>query len=316
MEKSYVTSSNSSEDESGVSAPKIRKQSAIISRGLNLCDLPLEILEYIIQYSDVKGHMRLRGVCKCLRDASNRTIMHDFRTALKYQKSLNPLNTTGSVLKTIEIATEAYIRSGLENPFCGILLSVLKSNYKEVNCRQLSLFIFHFFNLIDNGIEYVNDQQSVTLYNVTLIRLLKAFAGSRIIREKTKPYKVVINLMGAYLKIIWNSKPHAIERKDLLIMLTQMLSANMTDTAFRRASETSHAIHVFGNGELITDCMPCTTFTFIIGGSRKILSLFRSCFENNLENFNWPSNWPKNRYNFTFKISCEEKSTLPEGHED
>lgn len=98
MEKSYTISSNS-ENESGVSAPKIRRLSVIISRRLNLCDLPLEILEKIIQYSDVKDHIHLRGVCKCLRDASNLTIMHDFRTALKYQKSLNRLNTTGSILK-------------------------------------------------------------------------------------------------------------------------------------------------------------------------------------------------------------------------
>uniref|UniRef100_A0A1B0BEJ3 F-box domain-containing protein n=1 Tax=Glossina palpalis gambiensis TaxID=67801 RepID=A0A1B0BEJ3_9MUSC len=320
MKKSYTISSNT-ENESCGSALNIRKQTAIISRGINLCDLPLDILEKIIQYSDVKDHIHIRGVCRCLRDVSNLAIMHDFRTALKYQKSLNPPNITGSVLKTIKIVTEAYISSGLENTFCGILLSVLKSNYKETNRRQLGLFVFHFFSLIDDEIGNVNHQQSVTLYNLTLIRLLKSFTGSCIIRRKYKPYKVAIKLMGAYLKTSWNSKPHVIEPKDLLIMLSKMLSADMTATAFRQCGETTYALHVFGNGQIVMESVPYTMFDFIISGSRKICSLFRSCVESNLENFNWPSNLPQDRYNFTFKIVCKDmlksiSSALTKEHED
>lgn len=76
----------------------------------------------------------------------------------------------------IRQATEVYIRSGFESTFCGCILPMLRSSYKDPFCPHVSLikkFLVHFYGMVTDLMGDTSSQRWRLLYTITLLRLVK-----------------------------------------------------------------------------------------------------------------------------------------------
>ncbi|XP_004525569.2 uncharacterized protein LOC101457797 [Ceratitis capitata] len=281
---------------------------------LNLCDLPIELLEKIIGYINIWHHNRIRGTSKRMRDVSDAFIMHEFKKA--YHKSLlkNPNSYNCAALQTIDQATEVYVKSGYESTFCGCILPMLRSSYKDPFCPkvlQIKTFLLHFYDMVDKLIGDRRSQHSRLLFNLTLMRFFKKFDKSTIISINAMPLhsRIVVELKGPWLGMLWTSKSRCRDqpekRCNLLIILAEMLMASITEKSFKRVWEYLSEIYVFGNDTSKCKRVRKTLFTFTVNGSKKICSLFRSCLEDP-NDFVWPIKWPRDQFTVTLDITCKE----------
>ncbi|XP_067648420.1 uncharacterized protein [Eurosta solidaginis] len=282
---------------------------------LNLCDLPLELLDKIIGYINIWHHNRIRGTSKRLRDANDAFVMHEFKKALHKSTVKDPTSYECAALQTIEQATEVYVKSGYESTFCGCILPMLRSSYKDPFCPQvlqINTFLLHFYDMVDELIGDRRSQHARLLYNLTLMRFFKKFDKSAVISSTTMPLhsRIVVELKGPWLGMLWTSKTRSRDqpekRCNLLIILSEMFMANITGKSFKRVWECLNEIYVFGNDTSNCKRVPKTLFTFTVHGSKKICSLFRSCLEEESNDFIWPSKWPRDQFTVNLDIACKE----------
>lgn len=155
------------------------------------------------------------------------------------------------------------MNSGFESVFCGCILPMLRNSYKNPFCPKVNLvskFLIHFYNMVEDKIGDPMSQVSRILYTLTLMRFFKvlhqvffpikhvsskhAFSPTKtfdrcfVISSVTLPlhWRVVIELEGPWLGMLWNSKqrtPGEFSRNHLLVILTEMLMANITGKAFK-----------------------------------------------------------------------------------
>lgn len=181
MPKLKCTSANvQGSDEPVVKIPRrqlrSRHREENASSTLNLCDLPIELLEKIIGYINIWHHNRIRGTSKRMRDVNDAFVMHEFRKALHRSILTNPNSYECAALQTIEQATEVYVKSGYESTFCGCILPMLRSSYKDPFCPQvlqINTFLLHFYDMVDELIGDRRSQHARLLYNLTLMRFFK-----------------------------------------------------------------------------------------------------------------------------------------------
>ncbi|XP_014097346.2 uncharacterized protein [Bactrocera oleae] len=319
MPKLKCTSANvQGSDEPVVKIPRrqlrSRHREENASSTLNLCDLPIELLEKIIGYINIWHHNRIRGTSKRMRDVNDAFVMHEFRKALHRSILTNPNSYECAALQTIEQATEVYVKSGYESTFCGCILPMLRSSYKDPFCPQvlqINTFLLHFYDMVDELIGDRRSQHARLLYNLTLMRFFKKFGKSSIISSTAMPLhcRIVVELKGPWLGMLWTSKSRARDQQEkrcnLLIILSEMLMANITGKAFKRVWECLNEVYVFGNDTSNCKRVPKTLFTFTVHGSKKICSLFRSCLEEP-NDFLWPTKWPRDQFTVNLDITCKE----------
>lgn len=75
---------------------------------------------------------------------------------------------------------------------------------------------------------------------------------------------------------------------------------------FRHVWECPTEMYVFGNDTSTGKQVPVTFFTFTVYGSKKMCNLFRSCLEDEPEQFVWPSKWPNDQFTVNLDITCKE----------
>uniref|UniRef100_A0A1B0BGM7 F-box domain-containing protein n=1 Tax=Glossina palpalis gambiensis TaxID=67801 RepID=A0A1B0BGM7_9MUSC len=275
---------------------------------LNIYNLPPELLEKIIDYTNLRQHKILRTTSKRMREVSDEYIMHNFRKALKRCTTVYPCSYKSAVFKSIKQATEVYIRSGFRSIFCGCLLPILDSCTKDQfspRMYQVENFLLHFFDITDSLLGNENSQQSRLLYTVTIMRFIKAFRKSAIIYSETAPsyWKVVVELKGPWLRESkYLAREHTQACNNLLVILTELLIADITRQELKRIWKCRNKIYIFGNDNSCSDCARRSYFTLIIHGPEKISALLRSCLENDLENFKWPLQWPRDQFTFYLNI--------------
>ncbi|XP_036337983.1 uncharacterized protein LOC118747887 [Rhagoletis pomonella] len=320
MPKLKCTSgSDQSNDEPIAKVPrrqlKVRHRVDNSNPPLNLCDLPIELLEKIIGYINIWHHNRIRGTSKRLRDANDAFVMHEFKKALHKSKLTNASSYECAALQTIEQATEVYVKSGYESTFCGCILPMLRSSYNDPFCPQvlqINTFLLHFYDMVDELIGDRRSQHARLLHNLTLMRFFKKFDKSTIISSAAMPLhsRIVVELRGPWLGMLWTSKSRSRDqpekRCNLLLILSEMLMANITGKAFKRVWECLSEIYVYGNDISNTKRVPKTLFTFTMHGSKKICSLFRSCLEVDANDFVWPTKWPRDQFSVNLDITCKE----------
>ncbi|XP_065361252.1 uncharacterized protein LOC135954933 [Calliphora vicina] len=281
---------------------------------LNICDLPTELLEKIMGNINIWHHNRIRGTSKRMKEVNDIFIMHEFQKALKKSTALDPNSEASAGLRIIQQATEIYIRSGFESTFCGCILPMLRSSYKDPFCPHISeikKFLVHFYGMVLDLIGDTSAQRWRLLYTINLMRLVKAFDKS-IISSSLMPlhWRIVVELRGPWLGTLWTSKGRnlnpARHRCNLLVILSEMLMANITGRSFKHVWESASEMYVFGNDTSNSNHVPITLFTFTVYGSKKICNLFRSCLEDEPEQFQWPSKWPNDQFTVNLDIVCKE----------
>ncbi|XP_075167075.1 uncharacterized protein LOC142239190 [Haematobia irritans] len=281
-----------------------------------ITDLPPEILEMIIANVNIWHHNRIRAASKQLRTISDLHIRHGFNKALHEHIAKDPWSYESAVLKTIQLATEVYTRYGFESVFCGCLLPMLRSSYKNPYCPPINMvnkFFAHFYNMIDDIIGDTTLQQSRLLYILTLLKILRSFKSCSVVSRTSLPFhwRVVIELQGPWLGMLWNTKgvpnDRAGQRNNLLVILTEMLIFDMNGKAFKRVVEIPRELYVFGNDTSRDKRTPPNTlFTLTVQGSKKICNLFETCLQDSDENFVWPPKWPKYQFTTNLDIMCKE----------
>uniref|UniRef100_A0A1A9VX16 F-box domain-containing protein n=1 Tax=Glossina austeni TaxID=7395 RepID=A0A1A9VX16_GLOAU len=278
------------------------------SVSLNICNLPPELLEKIIDYTNLRQHNSLRITSKYMRDISDQYIMHNFRKALKTCTTVNGSSYKSAVFRSIKQATEVYIRSGFHSTFCGCILPVLDSCRKgqfTPRIYQIEKFLLHFFDITDRVLGNRNSQQSRLLYTVTIMRFMKAFRKPSIIYSESAPsyWKVVVELKGPWLrasKYLASEQPQTCN--NILVILTELLIADATGQELKRMWTCRNEIYIFGNDNSCSNYARRSNFTFIIHGPQNISALLRSCLEDDLENFKWPLQWPRDQFTFHLNI--------------
>lgn len=73
------------------------------SVSLNICNLPPELLEKIIDYTNLRQHNSLRTTSKRMREISDQYIMHNFRKALKRCTTVYRYSYKSAVFRVWEI---------------------------------------------------------------------------------------------------------------------------------------------------------------------------------------------------------------------
>ncbi|KAM7357125.1 uncharacterized protein ACRADG_002618 [Cochliomyia hominivorax] len=292
----------------------LNKSKKVNEKPLNICDLPTEILEKIIGHINIWHHNRIRGTSKRMKEVNDIFIMHEFQKAAKKSIAQNPNSEESAALKIIKQATEVYIRSGFESTFCGCILPMLRTCYKDPFCPHIShikQFLVHFYEMVTDMIGNISSQRWRLLYTITLFRLVKSFDKS-IISSTGLPlhWRTVIELKGPWMGILWTSKGRSLNRSkhhcNLLVILAEMLMANITGRGFKHVWECPNEIYVFGNDTRNDNHVPITLLTFTVYGSKKIANLFRSCLEDEPEQFQWPSKWPNDQFTINLDIMCKE----------
>ncbi|XP_073824260.1 uncharacterized protein [Musca autumnalis] len=280
----------------------------------NICDLPPEILETIFGYVNIWHHNRIRETSRRLRDIDDLYIRHEFEKSFTKEVAADPNSYGSAVLRSIRQATEVYVHSGFESVFCGCILPMLRSSYKNPFGPQINLvrkFLIHFYNIIEDKIGDPMSQKSRLLNNLTMMRFFKSFDRCVIISSTDMPshWRVVIELEGPWLGMLWNSKhrtPDEFCKNHLLVILTEMLIANITGKAFKRVWECPSELYVFGNDTSTGKRIPHTLFTFTVHGTKKIRTLFQSCLDLNEQQFEWPTKWPNDLFTVYLDIACKE----------
>ncbi|KNC24721.1 hypothetical protein FF38_05439 [Lucilia cuprina] len=294
--------------------PSLRKCKTVVKKPpLNICDLPSEILEKIMGNINIWHHNRIRGTSKRMKDVNDIFVMHEFQKALKKYTIQDPKSEASAGLRIIKQATEVYLRSGFESTFCGCILPMLRSSYKDPFCphiSQIKKFLVHFYARVSELIGDTWSQRWRLLYMITLMKLVKAFDKS-IISSTGMPlhWRIVVELKGPWLGTLWTSKGqprnHFRNRCNLLVILAEMLMANISGRGFKHVWECPNEMYVFGNDTSNSNHVPITLFTFTVYGSKKICNLFRSCLEDEPENFQWPAKWPNDQFTVNLDIICK-----------
>ncbi|XP_061401391.1 uncharacterized protein LOC133337147 [Musca vetustissima] len=292
----------------------IKQTSKEQRQGRNLLDLPPEILEKIIGCVNIWHHNRIRETSKRFREIDDLFVRHEFEKSLNKEIVADPNSYASAVLRSIRQAAEVYLHSEFDSIFCGCILPMLRNSYKNPFRPQVNLvskFLVHFYNLVEEKIGDPMSQYSRLLYSLTLMRFFKAFDRCTIISSTTLPFhwRVVIELEGPWLGMLWNSKrrtPEEFCRSHLLVILTEMLITNITGKAFKRVWECPSELYVFGNDTSIGKRIPCTLFTITVHGSKKICTLFQSFLGIDGQVFQWPTKWPKDQFTVNLDIECKE----------
>uniref|UniRef100_A0A1B0BI51 F-box domain-containing protein n=1 Tax=Glossina palpalis gambiensis TaxID=67801 RepID=A0A1B0BI51_9MUSC len=279
----------------------------------NLCDLPSEILEKIIGYVNIWHHNRIRATSKRMCYITDLFITHEFQKALKRNSEANQRSYKSAALRSIKLATEVYVKYGFETLFCGCMLPMLRSCYKDPFCpatQNIQKFLINFYKCIDNRLG--STQEFNLLYVLTFLRLLKSFRSFHITSSCVgiSKWRCVIELQGPWLGVLWTSKSRLQSKSEdhtkILIMMTELLLAEISNEAFRRVSNCDNEICIFGYDTSANKRCPKTQFAFAVHGSKQIWSLLRSCLEENDEKFKWPSLWPKDEFMFDLEIHSKE----------
>uniref|UniRef100_A0A1A9UCX7 F-box domain-containing protein n=1 Tax=Glossina austeni TaxID=7395 RepID=A0A1A9UCX7_GLOAU len=279
----------------------------------NLCDLPSEILEKIIGYLNYYHYNRIRATSKRLSSITDLYITHEFQKALRKNSKANQLTYYSAALRCISLTTEAYVKYGYESLFCASILPLLcnccKNPFRSVpeNTQQ---FCINFYERVSNRLG--STQEFNLLYVWTFLRLLKAFRSFHITSSCVgiSMWNCVIELKGPWLGVLWASKSRLQSKPEdhtiILLLITELLLAEMTNTAFRRVSNCPNEVYIVGYDTSDSKRCPKTRFDFTVHGSEQIWSPFRAFLEENEEKFKWPSLWPEDEFMLDLVIRSKE----------
>uniref|UniRef100_A0A1A9W9T3 F-box domain-containing protein n=1 Tax=Glossina brevipalpis TaxID=37001 RepID=A0A1A9W9T3_9MUSC len=283
------------------------------ARGKSLCDLPSEILEKIIGYVDIWHHNRIRATSRRMRYITDLSTMHGYQKALQENSDATQNSYKSAVLRSINQATDVYVKFGFETLFCGLMLPMLRSCYKDPFCpsmQKVEQFLKNFYRSIEDRLRVT--QEFDLLYVLTFLRFLNALPSSHAVVSsfETSKWKCIVELNGPWLGTMWTSKTRLPLKSEnqtkLLIIMAEILLADISGEAFKRVISCDNEICIFGYDASDKKHRPKTRFAFSLHGSKEICSLFHSCLEEDEEKFTWPSVWPKHEFMFDLIISSTE----------
>uniref|UniRef100_A0A1I8Q8V0 F-box domain-containing protein n=1 Tax=Stomoxys calcitrans TaxID=35570 RepID=A0A1I8Q8V0_STOCA len=300
----------------GLRSSRRVKQKQLAPAPPTVVDLPPEILEKIIGNVDIWHHNRIRETSRRFREISDLYICHEFEKSLYKNVSTNPQSYESAVLLGIRHATNVYVRSGFKSLFCGCLLPMLRDSYKNPFCppiEKVTTFLVHFYSMVEDAVDGPASQKSRLLYVITLLRLFKAFrAKYTIVSNSSLPrhWRAVIELEGSWMGMLWHSKANALDlsnkRRNLLVILTELLIASISDKSFKRVWDCPSELYVFGNDTSGHKRAPRTVFTLTVYGTKTINSLFQTCLEEDDEQFTCPLQLPKGEFMVDLDITSRE----------
>uniref|UniRef100_A0A1A9WP27 F-box domain-containing protein n=1 Tax=Glossina brevipalpis TaxID=37001 RepID=A0A1A9WP27_9MUSC len=290
--KHLNTGQEESEDEPVAKIKCTEISSPRTSNSLNLCQLPNEMLVKIVAYIGISHYKNIRLSSRLLRGICDEAFMIKFRYAMKKYAQLNRVGAA-IVLKAIDLATEAFIKSGFKSIFCACLSPILsKIPVNAPNDNELKIFLSRFYGLIKNRMNNEISKFEI-LYNITLIRFFKALKCSSVTitpwDSTHQNWKIFVEL-----KVYW---------------LTE--SSLYLDKLVSQSSDCNNIIHLlakilkcqYANLELsqfsprVLDAKTRIKFCLNMNGIESLYSLFRSCVEMNLKDFVWPMEWPTDEFN-------------------
>ncbi|XP_055846957.1 uncharacterized protein LOC129912643 [Episyrphus balteatus] len=294
---------------------KIRKMASKGNKNKNcyICFLPNEILHHIIRYIPYWHIPRLRKTCKRLQNVCDSLLLHDFETAIFNCSQKNCSGLEHAALMGMKEATWPYVSYGFGSIFCGKILKIIGNiNKFSPEPGKIKLFLKHFYTLANDKCGLPNSQLSRLLYCITLMRLLKKFKNVRLLGSTfilPNHWRFVLELRGPWVGVLSSPKsaaePH--EQIKLLIILCEMIIANSTNRAFKEIWECDSEIFVFGNDvseKKDFSKNPTTVFTLKIDASKKILSLLKSCLEDDIVDL--PQCLPRGEFMVSIDMLCRK----------
>lgn len=282
------------------------------NKRLQICDLPTEILELIINNINIWHRNRIRASCKRLRNACDSALMHDFRASLVKYGRKDRCGYEFSALQVIHQATWAYVKAGFRPLFLGAMLPLMRNHYKNPFCPRVGkirTFLLKFYKLIEEGFGNPLSQSSRLLYVITLLGFLYKSNNSSLVSSvdiEPQCWRMVYQLRGSWFGMLWSSKStqcfnYVTDRNQLLIILAEIMISVHSRTAFKKVWECENKIFVLGQDLSNRKRMPKVTFSFEIHGTPNIISILKESPKSE----EW-INLPEDEFNLSLSINCKE----------